>query len=295
MVLISSYEFSNSFKLNYFSDDEHGTYLLNLFKILSKLSKETVVREWQLYDIKNDDIEKYFEDADLKYKIHELKVSDLKKILKDHNLKSTGLKNDLLSRCTENIPEEELKEYLTSVKLYKCNENAKNFLQENEYLRIYNEISSDFIAYFLSNEDYIKLFKEIPKEDITDKILIHLFDHGTNGSLGENLTFLLATLDLYNYSEDLINYLKNCIKITLIIINDFFNFDEAPGLRAVPLDDNSNNLLEFSSHDLKSLLNGFKYLINTYPNCDILETIIADSYDEISNQIPNLNKENSLY
>ena len=80
MVLISSYEFSNSFRLNYFSEDEQETYLLNLFKILSKLSKETVVREWQLYDIKTEDIEKYFEDADLKYKIHELKVSDLKKI-----------------------------------------------------------------------------------------------------------------------------------------------------------------------------------------------------------------------
>ena len=262
MSLIRSNKFSNSFRLNYFVDDEQSSeesYLLNLYKLLKKLSHESFVRKGDLYDIKSNDMVKYFDDADLKYKIHELNVSDLKEILKDHNLKSSGLKNDLLSRCIENIPEEELMEYVYGVKLYKCNENVNKFLKENEYLDVYNEISSIYLSYFLSKEEYIKLFKDIPKEDIPSKILAYLFKYELNGSIGEYLTFLFATLDLYNFSEDLNNYLKNAIKIVLIFINDLYNFTEMPNWRTVPLAENSNIFLEYSFHDVKRLLDGLNY------------------------------------
>ena len=59
MSLIRSNKFSNSFRLNYFEDDEQSSeesYLLNLYKLLKKLSHESVVRKWDLYDIKSNDI-----------------------------------------------------------------------------------------------------------------------------------------------------------------------------------------------------------------------------------------------
>lgn len=298
MSLIRSNKFSNSFRLNYFVDDEQSSeesYLLNLYKLLKKLSHESVVRKWDLYDIKSNDMVKYFDDADLIYKIHELNVSDLKEILKDHNLKSSGLKNDLLSRCIKNIPEEELMEYVYGVKLYKCNENVNKFLKENEYLDVYNEISSIYLSYFLSKEEYIKLFKDIPKEDIPSKILAYLFEYELNGSIGEYLTFLLATLDLYNFSEDLNNYLKNAIKIVLIFINDYFNFTEMQGWRTAPLVKNSNIFLEYSFRDIEKIFGDLNYLLNSYPDCDILENIIQESFNEISDQIPNLNQKDSIY
>ena len=298
MSLIRSNKFSNSFRLNYFEDDEQSSeesYLLNLYKLLKKLSHESVVRKWDLYDIKSNDMVKYFDDADLIYKIHELNVSDLKEILKDHNLKSSGLKNDLLSRCIKNIPEEELMEYVYGVKLYKCNENVNKFLKENEYLDVYNEISSIYLSYFLSKEEYIKLFKDIPKEDIPSKILAYLFEYELNGSIGEYLTFLLATLDLYNFSEDLNNYLKNAIKIVLIFINDYFNFTEMQGWRTAPLVKNSNIFLEYSFRDIEKIFGDLNYLLNSYPDFDILENIIQESFNEISDQIPNLNQKDSIY
>lgn len=295
MALISNYEFSNSFRLNYSRNENQETYTLKIFKLLKKVSNKTVVREWELYDIKSEDIEKYFDDADFKYKLQELKVADLKEILKDHNLKSTGVKKDLLNRCSEYIPEEELKEYLSSVKLYKSNENARNFLEENEYLNILNNVSSEYLAYFLSNEKYMEPFNDVPKDEIKSKLLEYFSQYDLNGSLGEDLILLLAALDLYNSSEDLTNFLKTAIKIILIIINDSLSFTEIQDWRVVPLDENSNTFLEYSFSRIEHFLDGLNYLLNTCPQEDLLENIIKECNNEINSQIPNLNQENSIY
>ena len=67
------------------------------------------------------------------------------------------------------------------------------------------------------------------------------------------------------------------------------------GWRTAPLVKNSNIFLEYSFRDIEKIFGDLNYLLNSYPDCDILENIIQESFNEISDQIPNLNQKDSIY
>lgn len=152
------------------------------------------------------------------------KVSELKEILKKHDLKVSGKKDELIDRLSENLTEDELKKYFKS-KNYQMSEKGCEFLSNNNYiLYIYN--NSDISRVFYPSE-IGKIFeeREYSMDEIYEKLIVYL-----KRILDEKLTQELW-IDFKSYSNaiaevledkgDLKEALNIRLKVFLFDINNF--------------------------------------------------------------------------
>ena len=148
------------------------------------------------------------------------KVSDLKDILKEHNLKVSGKKDELIQRLYENLTEEALKKYFKS-KNYQISEKGLEFLENNSYV-LYIYKNTDISSVFYPSE-IGKIFEEkkYSQDEIYDILLRYL-----KNILDDKLTQELW-VDFKSYSNAIATILedKNDLKETLNMRFKVFLFD----------------------------------------------------------------------
>ena len=103
----------------------------------------------------------------------DFKVSDLKEILKQYNLKVSGKKDELIERLGENLSDDELKKHFKS-KNYQISDKGLEFLKNNGY--ILYVLSDKDISKVFSPVDFSKIFeqKEYSQNEIQDKLVVYL-------------------------------------------------------------------------------------------------------------------------
>lgn len=84
-----------------------------------------------------------------------LKLTDIKKVLKAHNLKVSGKKDELIERLSENLSQDELKKYFKP-SMYLLTDNGLEFLNINNYLIYYNKNTEVNVC--ISPSDFNDLF-----------------------------------------------------------------------------------------------------------------------------------------
>lgn len=201
----------------------------------------------------------------------ESKVSDLKEILKEHNLKVSGKKDELIERLGENLSEDELKKYFKS-KSYQISDAGLEFLAKSSYiLYVYNNRD---VSRVLNPSDIAKIFDERQYSlgEIQDTLLKYLkrvFD--------EKLTLELW-VDFKDYANAIASVLedKNDLKEALNIRFKVFLFDinNFSVVLAKP-DPRKTRLKQKDISPLTELMH------NVGLSIDELKEIFSQSYNEV--------------
>jgi len=166
------------------------------------------------------------------------KVTELKGILKEHNLKVSGKKDELIERLNENLSDEELKKYFKS-KNYQISEKGLEFLTKNSHV-LYICNNKD-VSGVLNPSDIPKIFeeKEYSQDEILDKLVTYL-----KGILDEKLTqevwvdfkrYANAVASLHEDKNELKEALNLRIKVFLFDINNYSIVSESPDPRGTRL------------------------------------------------------------
>ena len=101
-----------------------------------------------------------------------LKLTDIKKVLKEHNLKVSGKKEELIERLGENLTEEELNSHFKGEK-YLITDKGLEFVNNNNYI-IYIHKNSE-VSEVIFPSEYVNIFDE--REYPQDEIYVTLIDY----------------------------------------------------------------------------------------------------------------------
>ena len=101
-----------------------------------------------------------------------LKLTDIKKVLKEHNLKVSGKKDELIERLGENLSEEELESHFKGEK-YLITEKGEEFVNNNNYI-IYIHKNSE-VSEVIFPKEYVNIFDE--REYTQDEIYVTLIEY----------------------------------------------------------------------------------------------------------------------
>ena len=81
----------------------------------------------------------YLKEAKTSELLYKFKVDELKKILEENNLKTTGKKAELIDRINDKIPEEKLNEINFDKDIYILSEKGNSYLENHkDYIKIHN-------------------------------------------------------------------------------------------------------------------------------------------------------------
>ena len=171
----------------------------------------------------NEFIEYLFDDEFISYEVNEetadyyfnkLTIPELKNILKNHNLKTSGKKQDLIDRIINNnelkLSKFKSEEILFTKKGLEC---LDEYYWIIDYRQILNKFYlQDFFSYQFGKEGEIK---DISIDYLDEHLQIALNDL----DFDYILDCLCAKSDIYKLYEDLDNYLEYQMKIFSLIIN----------------------------------------------------------------------------
>lgn len=101
-----------------------------------------------------------------------LKLTDIKKVLKEHNLKVSGKKEELIQRLGEGLTEEELNSHFKGEK-YLITDKGLEFVNNNNYI-IYIHKNSE-VSEVIFPSEYVNIFDE--REYPQDEIYVTLIDY----------------------------------------------------------------------------------------------------------------------
>ena len=149
-----------------------------------------------------------------------LKLTDIKEVLKSHGLKVSGKKDELIERLGENLSEEELNNTFKPEN-YQITDKGLEFINNNQYL-IYLHNNSE-ISQLISPSVCINLFeeREYPQEEIYATFINYF-----NNSLSEELNN--GNFDNFeNYTDAIASILKDQgnLKESLIMRFNVFLFN----------------------------------------------------------------------
>lgn len=101
--------------------------------------------------------EGYFKQASINEILHTFKLDDLKKILKENNLKVTGKKAELIDRIISELSEKELNEINFDRNIYTLSEKGKKYIENNkDYIEIHRHAN-----WQITLEEYIKVKRKL--------------------------------------------------------------------------------------------------------------------------------------
>lgn len=201
----------------------------------------------------------------------ESKVNELKEILKEHNLKVSGKKDELIERLGENLSEDELKKYFKS-KTYQISDGGLDFLSKNSYI-LYIHDNKDISKVFYPS-DIVKIFeeKEYDLSEIQDIILKYLkrvFDERlTAESWVDFKRYANAIAFVLEDKNELRQALNIRIKVFLFDINNFSVVMEKPDPRKTKLKQKDMSKLTELLHNLSLSI-------------DELKEVFSQSYNEV--------------
>lgn len=201
-----------------------------------------------------------------------LTVSELKDILKTHNLKVSGRKNELIERITLN------KVAYSDKKLSK---SAIEFINSNKHILFYN--SHPELKPIINVDKYADIFENQNKtnsrriyETVIEFLNTQEYKTLTNYEISRYKSILFILSDLYEMNNDIRMTIESYFKIFIVELN---NFDENLK-KAVPqecvlesdITDNLCDLLDSNSIDSTTL----KKLFNeSYRKLEILDPVIS--------------------
>lgn len=208
------------------------------------------------------------------------KVSDLKEILKEHGLKVSGKKDELIERLGENLSEDELKKHFKS-KNYQISSEGEEFLKNNRYI-LYITSSKDISGVFHPS-DVGKIFEErqYSDEEICDKLLAYF-----KGVLDKKLTdeiwvdfkaYSNAVAQIQEDAAQLEDALNTRFKVFLFDINNFSVYSCRPEPERTRLKKKDMTNLVNLMHRLTLPIDELKELFETVFNEVLFETAITSS------------------
>ena len=109
-----------------------------------------------------------------------LKLTDIKKVLKEHNLKVSGKKDELIERLGENLSEDELKNHFKSEN-HIITDKGLEFLNNNNYI-IYIHKNTE-VSQVIFPTEYINIFNE--RQYSQEEIFATLIDYFNNQFLNQ--------------------------------------------------------------------------------------------------------------
>ena len=199
------------------------------------------------------------------------KVSELKDILKAHDLKVSGKKAELIERLGENLSEDELKKYFKA-KNYEISSEGLEFLLKNSYI-IYICNTPD-ISNVFDPSRIGKVFeeREYSQEDIYDNLLNYLKrvldEKQTNGVWIDYKRYANAIAQVLEDKSDLKEALNLRFKVFLFDINNVSTIGGEPDPRRTKL----------RKKDVTKLI---ELLHNLSLSIDELKVMFEKSYNEV--------------
>ena len=153
-----------------------------------------------------------------------VKVSDLKEILKEHGLKVSGKKDELIERLDENLSDDELERHFKS-KNYQISSEGESFIENNRYI-LYITSNWD-ISNVFHPSDVGKIFEEkiYTDEEIYEKLLIHfrgVLDKKLSGEVWVDFkSYSNAVARIQEDAGELNDALNTRFKVFIFDINNF--------------------------------------------------------------------------
>lgn len=130
-----------------FQGDYAMAVFLHVYSKASPIKENSEYQQYLLYECGIRDAQayhkglvsrEYLTPATLEEKLHFLKISDLKSMLKEMHETSSGKKEELIKKIINNNNEEIIKKYFNK-ELYSISEKGNNFLEEHsDYIKIHN-------------------------------------------------------------------------------------------------------------------------------------------------------------
>ena len=193
------------------------------------------------------------------------KVSDLKEILKEHNLKVSGKKDELIERLGENLTDDELKKYFKS-KTYQISDKGLDFLSKTSYILYIHEEKE--ISRAISSYEISKIFeeKQYSIEEIQDIILGYLkriFDDKLSQELWVDFKiYANAIASVLEDKNELKEALNIRLKVFLFDINNFSIVTARPDPRKTKLKQKDMSKLMELMHNLSLPIYELKEVFN---------------------------------
>lgn len=155
---------------------------------------------------------------------YELKISELKGILKANDLKVSGKKDELIERIGENLDEKELKR-LFPKKTYQITEEAHDFINKNRYI-LFLDKNKDIDYCFYPQE----VESSLEEREYNDEELAQIFEKLLKGKLDyvikderwvDYKTFLKGLINVYEITDNLDCALDGHFKLFLYDLNNY--------------------------------------------------------------------------
>ena len=155
-------------------------YVLYLNEIKKKPSKELPEDKYlQLYDARVSKLKKQaLEDNYIEYgnpliAAESATVKEIKDVLKEHDLKVSGKKEDLIERLGQNLSEEDLRKAFPK-KVLSISDKGNEFIEKNRYVFYYDKTTP--LRTHMEVDEYGSIFED--KDDLSDEnIYSLLIDH----------------------------------------------------------------------------------------------------------------------
>ena len=150
-------------------------YLEDVRKNPKKEISNNVLKKYgaDLDKIKNQAISDEFIELESPLMVaNSLKLTDIKKVLKEHNLKVSGKKDELIERLSENLSQEELESHFKCEK-YLITNKGLEFISNNNYI-IYIHKNSE-VSQVIFPTEYVNIFDE--REYLQEEIYATLIDY----------------------------------------------------------------------------------------------------------------------
>ncbi len=195
--------------------------------------------------------------SDYKFNIYQKTNAELKEILRDNDLKVSGIKDELVERLIKNIDEEKLKSIFNQ-SYYKLSDSGKELVDKNDHIIYYHKKLSN------ADIDLYEYHKTLKKDNLNKyEAAIKLIkskarEHRKKGSWGLYRNSLLNIGKIYSDNGDSKNALDMYLKVCRLDLSGLGNnnmFDPssiilAPGI--IGIVEKEMDILNFNEDDLKS-------------------------------------------
>lgn len=277
-----SSKYSPNFKFAYV------LYLDQLNKNPNKEPKESIFKNYEipfskLKEQAEDD--EFIGEGDPLIAARGAKVTDIRNVLKEHDLMVSGKKDDLIKRLGENLSDEELKEAFPN-KVLSVTDKGLEFIEKNKYVFYYDKSSP--IRSHMSVEEYDSIFDDV--EDLSDENIYQLLidyllkredDLANNNQWGLYRYNFMALGRVYKDSGDDFKLLDIDFKLFVAGINNFSDYSNQsePAYAYIG---------KTYSNELINLLHSLSLSI------DELKERFGQSYDDLKYPKLKISKEESL-
>ena len=202
-------------------------------------------------------------------------VKDIKKVLKKHDLKVSGRKDELIKRLGENLSDEELKKAFPKKSL-EVTEEGLSFIESNKYVLYYDK--NLFLNMNMTPEEFDSIFTDGYKEENLHDLIIDFLkerenDFVKNKKWHDYITNLGMIVSVYEDISDEDALLDYYFKSFILSLNNYSQYTGKcePGETYLDYQE-INDLIELMhTHSL---------------DLDVLKTRFKNNYDEI--KLPNL-------